>query len=218
MLGWSISASACRSASNRAITCRRVHARLDDLERHLRAGPARSARPCRPRPCRLRRSAAGACRGRSACRVAPAAADRWSSEGPMPGGGHSRKLALSSFACKSASIRSAVAGVVTAHLSQVGLASLWRADLASDFKDRLVIKCLVMTCPDSRHAMGGLQESVRNLAPISPTKNRKFPNDPAVARPGLSRPDGLATTTWRKPSRHPQLTRKFPARRPPDGS
>ena len=33
MFGWSISASACRSASKRAITCRRVHARLDDLER-----------------------------------------------------------------------------------------------------------------------------------------------------------------------------------------
>ena len=35
MLGWSISARACRSASNRASTCRRVHARLDDLQGHL---------------------------------------------------------------------------------------------------------------------------------------------------------------------------------------
>ena len=33
MFGWSISARACRSASKRAITCRRVHARLDDLQR-----------------------------------------------------------------------------------------------------------------------------------------------------------------------------------------
>ena len=32
MFGWSISARACRSASKRAITCRRVHARLDDLQ------------------------------------------------------------------------------------------------------------------------------------------------------------------------------------------
>ena len=32
MLGWSIRARACRSASKRAITCARVHARLDDLE------------------------------------------------------------------------------------------------------------------------------------------------------------------------------------------
>ena len=37
MLGWSIRASACRSASNRAITCRRVHARLDELQGHLAA-------------------------------------------------------------------------------------------------------------------------------------------------------------------------------------
>ena len=36
MLGWSISARACRSASKRARTCRLVHARLDDLERDLR--------------------------------------------------------------------------------------------------------------------------------------------------------------------------------------
>ena len=37
MLGWSISARACRSASNRAMTCLRVHARLDDLQGHLAA-------------------------------------------------------------------------------------------------------------------------------------------------------------------------------------
>ena len=37
MLGWSISASACRSASNRATTWRGVHARLDDLQRDLAA-------------------------------------------------------------------------------------------------------------------------------------------------------------------------------------
>ena len=37
MLGWSISARAWRSASNRAMTCLRVHARLDDLQRHLAA-------------------------------------------------------------------------------------------------------------------------------------------------------------------------------------
>ena len=30
-------ARACRSASNRATTCSRVHARLDDLQRHLAA-------------------------------------------------------------------------------------------------------------------------------------------------------------------------------------
>ncbi len=35
MLGWSISARACRSASKRAITCLRVHAGLDDLEGDL---------------------------------------------------------------------------------------------------------------------------------------------------------------------------------------
>ena len=35
MLGWSISARACRSASKRAMTWRRVHARLDDLEGDL---------------------------------------------------------------------------------------------------------------------------------------------------------------------------------------
>ena len=37
MFGWSISASACRSASKRAMTCSRVHAELDDLERHAAA-------------------------------------------------------------------------------------------------------------------------------------------------------------------------------------
>ena len=37
MFGWSIRARACRSASNRATTGLRVHARLDDLERHLAA-------------------------------------------------------------------------------------------------------------------------------------------------------------------------------------
>ena len=37
MLGWSIRARACRSASNRAITCLRVHAQLDDLQGHLAA-------------------------------------------------------------------------------------------------------------------------------------------------------------------------------------
>ena len=37
MLGWSISARACRSASKRAMTSRDVHARLDDLEGHLAA-------------------------------------------------------------------------------------------------------------------------------------------------------------------------------------
>ena len=34
ILGWSINASACRSASNRAMTLLGVHAQLDDLERH----------------------------------------------------------------------------------------------------------------------------------------------------------------------------------------
>jgi hypothetical protein len=34
MFGWSISASAWRSASKRATTCLGVHAQLDDLERH----------------------------------------------------------------------------------------------------------------------------------------------------------------------------------------
>ena len=33
MFGWSISASACRSASNRARTCLRIHARFDELQR-----------------------------------------------------------------------------------------------------------------------------------------------------------------------------------------
>ena len=37
MLGWSIRARACRSASKRAMTWRRVHARLDDLEGDLAA-------------------------------------------------------------------------------------------------------------------------------------------------------------------------------------
>ena len=37
MLGWSISASAWRSASKRAMTCLRVHAQLDDLEGDLAA-------------------------------------------------------------------------------------------------------------------------------------------------------------------------------------
>ena len=37
MFGWSISASAWRSASKRAITCLGVHAQLDDLERHAAA-------------------------------------------------------------------------------------------------------------------------------------------------------------------------------------
>ena len=40
MLGWSIIARACRSASKRAMTCLRVHARLDDLEGDLAGGPA----------------------------------------------------------------------------------------------------------------------------------------------------------------------------------
>ena len=35
MLGWSIRARACRSASNRASTCLRVHPRLDQLDRDL---------------------------------------------------------------------------------------------------------------------------------------------------------------------------------------
>ena len=37
MLGWSIRASACRSASKRAIDLAGVHARLDDLQGHLAA-------------------------------------------------------------------------------------------------------------------------------------------------------------------------------------
>ena len=37
MLGWSISARACRSASNRAITWRGIHPGLDDLEGDLAA-------------------------------------------------------------------------------------------------------------------------------------------------------------------------------------
>ena len=37
MFGWSIIASACRSASKRATTCLRVHAQLDDLERDAAA-------------------------------------------------------------------------------------------------------------------------------------------------------------------------------------
>ena len=42
----------------------RVHARLDDLQGDLAADGLLSARPCRRRPCRLRRSAPAACRGR----------------------------------------------------------------------------------------------------------------------------------------------------------
>ena len=37
MFGWSIIARACRSASKRAMTCLRVHARLDDLQRDAAA-------------------------------------------------------------------------------------------------------------------------------------------------------------------------------------
>ena len=37
MLGWSIMASAWRSASKRAMTSLRVHARLDDLQRDAAA-------------------------------------------------------------------------------------------------------------------------------------------------------------------------------------
>ena len=37
MFGWSIMARACRSASKRAMTCLRVHARLDDLQSDLAA-------------------------------------------------------------------------------------------------------------------------------------------------------------------------------------
>ena len=45
----------------------RVHAGLDDLEGHLAADRAAAARPRRPGRSRPRRSAPGACRGRSAC-------------------------------------------------------------------------------------------------------------------------------------------------------
>ena len=69
MLGWSIIARACRSASKRAMTCVGVHARLDDLQGDLAADGLRSARPRRRRPCRPRRSAPAACRGRSPCRA-----------------------------------------------------------------------------------------------------------------------------------------------------
>ena len=81
MLGWSIRARACRSASNRASTWRRVHAGLDDLQGHLAAdgpGPARPGRPC---PCPPRRSAASSLYGPMTA-PGPSAAARGGGDGP----------------------------------------------------------------------------------------------------------------------------------------
>ena len=80
MFGWSISASACRSASNRAMTCRVSMPGLMTFSATLRRTGC-SARPCRRRPCPLRRSAPAACTGRR-CRRAALAAE--SSGLPLP--------------------------------------------------------------------------------------------------------------------------------------
>ena len=63
MLGWSIRASAWRSAPNRARTWRLSMPALMSFSATVRRTGG-SARPCRPCPCPPRRSAAGACRGR----------------------------------------------------------------------------------------------------------------------------------------------------------
>ena len=68
MFGWSISASACRSASKRAITCRVSMPGLMILSATRRLDRLGLLGHDRRRPCPLRRSAAAACRGRSACR------------------------------------------------------------------------------------------------------------------------------------------------------
>ena len=65
MFGWSISARACRSASNRASTCRRVHPRLDHLQGDLPPDRLGLLGQADRRPCRPRRSAPAACTGRS---------------------------------------------------------------------------------------------------------------------------------------------------------
>ena len=65
MLGWSIIARAWRSASKRATTWRRVHARLDDLQGDLAADGLGLLGDVDRRPCPPRRSAPSACRGRS---------------------------------------------------------------------------------------------------------------------------------------------------------
>ena len=67
MLGWSIIASACRSASKRAMTCARVHPELDDLQRHHAADRLLLLGHVDRRPCRPRRSAPGACSGPICC-------------------------------------------------------------------------------------------------------------------------------------------------------
>ena len=67
MLGWSIMARACRSASKRATTWSLSMPGLMILSATCRRMGS-SARPSRRRPCRLRRASRSACTARSACR------------------------------------------------------------------------------------------------------------------------------------------------------
>ena len=98
----------------------RVHARLDDLQGHLAADRAASARPCRRRPCRPRRSAPAACTGRSTVPGLSAGGRR-----RRPSAGAGRRAVEEarpprSWASSSASTRPRSAGVAAARPVQVG--------------------------------------------------------------------------------------------------
>ena len=136
MLTWSIIASACRSASKRAMTWRRVHARLDDLERDLALDRLASARPCRRRPCPLRRSAAAACTGRSACRDARRAAGSMvASASPRHAdGGASRNWRVFVSGPQQRQDTIVEGPIRTADLVQVGSARIRRPDPAATWK------------------------------------------------------------------------------------
>ena len=120
MFGWSIRASACRSASNRATTCARVHARLDDLQGDPpadRVGLLGHVDDAHARP---RRSARAACTGRSSCPGAsgPAPRRRSARAGARPA--RSRKLPARKWARDQRLDPPAEGGVAAAGAGQVG--------------------------------------------------------------------------------------------------
>ena len=93
MFGWSIRARACRSASNRATTCLRVHPRLDHLQGHPPADRARSARPRRPTPMPPSPICSSSLYGpMTACRRRPGSRAGRSAAAAWPAAGRSRKL------------------------------------------------------------------------------------------------------------------------------
>ena len=192
-----------------------VHARLDDLQGHLAADRAASARPCRRCPCPPRRSAPAACRGRSIAPGRSAAAGMVDRR--VAGRGRRGSSPPARRPASSRSTRSPQGRVAPADLLEVGGPRLAVRDPPGHVEDRLFVEL------HRRSSTGlpagssvALYRPMRNRRAIDPTRPARILEDVSRrARPPRRRAWPAGASSWRKPSRCRPLRRRCRAPRRP---